>query len=710
MHLLCRTFFTCTAIAATHAAAQSIADETERTLRPVVVTPTPGVAQQAFNTPASVDVIDGATLRNGQLQINLSESLVRVPGVVALNRQNYAQDLQISVRGFGARATFGVRGLRLYADGIPATAPDGQGQISHFDLNSADRIEVLRGPFSSLYGNSSGGVISLFTADGGPQRIAELGTAFGSYGIQRHNVRLSGEQGDWNYNISAVRFSTDGYREHSAAERTGFNGKVRYKLGPDTRLTFVVNAMDMPDVQDPLGLTRAEYEANPRQATPVALLFNTRKSVDQLQAGGIVDHRIDAVHAVKLTAWRGQRGTEQFQSIPVAVQGPPTQPGGVISLGRDYQGLDAQWVARTRLLDRPFTVTAGLMADELEESRRGYQNFRGATLGVMGALRRNEDNRVRSFDQYLQGLWTSERVSVTAGLRHSKVSFDSRDRFIAPGNGDDSGSADFSAVTPALGVVFHASDSLNFYASAGKGFETPTFNELSYRPGGVPGLNFGLDSADSRQFEIGVKAEPLANWRVNAAVFQARTTGEIVVLSNTGGRSTFQNAGQTRRRGFEALVDGRWGGGWSMLAAATWLDASYASNFLTCVGAPCPAPNTVVPAGNRIPGIPRVTGYAELGWAHKPWGLETALEWRHVGRIATDDRNTDFAAASSVWNARVSLKQAMGRWTLREFVRVDNLADRRYVGSVIVNEGNGRYFEPAPGRNWLVGVNAAYAF
>lgn len=692
----------------------ALAQEPERTLRTVVVTPTPGVAQEAFETPASVDVIDGDTLRNGQLGVNLSESLVRVPGVVALHRQNYAQDLQISVRGFGARATFGVRGLRLYADGIPATAPDGQGQISHFDLQSADRLEVLRGPFSSLYGNSSGGVISLFTADGGPGKAAEAATAFGSDGIRRHNVRVSGAEGEWNWNASATRFSTDGWREHSAAQRTSFNGKARWRMSADTRWTFVVNHMDMPDVQDPLGLTRAEYEADPRQASPAALQFDTRKSVDQLQAGGILEHRIDPVHSVKVTAWRGQRGTEQFQSIPTGAQIPVTQPGGVISLARDYQGLDAQWVAKARLAGRPFTVTAGLMADELKERRLGYQNFVGPasapTVGVMGALRRDEDNRVRSFDQYLQGVWTSERVSLTAGLRHSTVKFASRDGFIAGANPDDSGSARYEATTPALGAVFHASDKLNLYAAFGKGFETPTFNELSYRPGGQTGLNFNLAAADSRQWEIGVKAEPLPRWRVNAALFQARTTGEIVVLSNTGGRSTFQNAGQTQRRGLELATTGNWGTGWSFSAAATWLDATYDSAFTTCVGAPCVTPNATVPAGSRIPGIPKTTAFAELGWKHRPWGLETALEFRHVGRIATDDRNTDFAPAANLWNLRLSLAQQVGRWSLKEFLRIDNLAGRRYVGSVIVNEGNRRFFEPAPGRTWLLGVNAAYAF
>jgi iron complex outermembrane receptor protein len=703
-----KTVLAAAALAALQASAQT--QDTERTLRPVVVTPTPGVAQDAFDTPASVDVIDGATLRNAQLQVNLSESLVRVPGVTALNRQNYAQDLQISIRGFGARSTFGVRGLRLFADGIPATMPDGQGQVSHFDLSSADRMEVLRGPFSSLYGNSSGGVISLFTADGGPGKAVEASTAFGSDGVRRQNVRFSGEQGDWNWNLGATHFETDGFRDHSAAQRNAFNGKVKFKASSDTRITFVVNGVDMPDVQDPLGLTRAEYEANPRQASPAALQFDTRKSVDQVQVGAILEHRLNADNALKLTTWRGRRSTEQFQAIPVATQTPPTHPGGVISLAREYQGVDAQWIGKTQVAGWPLTVTAGLMADSLEENRRGYLNFVGPTVGVMGALRRNEDNRVRSFDQYAQGQWNSERVTLTAGLRHSVVRFDSQDRFIAPGNGDDSGSARYQATTPVLGAVYHVSKALNVYAAAGKGFETPTFNELAYRPNGQAGLNFGLKAAQSRQWELGVKAEPVADWRVNFAAFQARTADEIVVLSNTGGRSTFQNASNTRRRGLEAVVDGRWAEAWSTYAAVTYLDASYRSAFLTCVTAPCAAPNTPVAAGSRIPGIPRLSAFAELVWRHRPWGLEAGVEVRHIGRMAVDDRNTDFAPAGTTFSARLGLTQKRDQWTVREFIRVDNLADRNYVGSVIVNEGNRRFFEPAPGRTWLAGVSAVYSF
>jgi iron complex outermembrane receptor protein len=711
------------ALAALHVHAQTPpsappAPPQERSLRPVVVTPTPGVAQEAFDTAASVDVVDGATLRNAQLQVNLSEDLVRVPGVVALNRQNYAQDLQISVRGFGARSTFGVRGLRLYSDGIPATAPDGQGQVSHFDLSSADRIEVLRGPFSSLYGNSSGGVISLFTADGAPGMQVEAAGAVGSDGIRRENLRFAGDQGAWNWNVGATHFETDGFRQHSAASRDGLNAKVRLKASAATRVTFVANSVRMPEVQDPLGLTRAEFEADPRQASPAALLFNTRKSVDQQQAGLIVEHQLDAAQSLKLTTWRGQRSTEQFQAIPTApTQVPITHPGGVIDLNRDYQGLDAQWIHRSQLNGNPLTLRAGVYADELQEHRRGFQNFVGPAAapterGVIGALRRDEDNRARSFDQYAQANWESERFGLTAGLRHSAVRFRSQDHFIVPGNPDDSGAARYEATTPVLGAVYHVNDRLNVYAAAGRGFETPTLNEISYSPNGQTGLNFALQPAYSRQLELGVKAEPLRDWRVNAAVFQANTSNEIVVLSNVGGRSTFQNASQTRRRGFEAAAAGQWGSGWSAYAAFTVLDATYRSAFLTCATAGCPAvaPQVLVPAGNRIPGIPRTSAFAELVWRHRPWGLETALELRRVGRMAVDDGNNDFAPSATLWNLRLALAQNINRWTVREFVRIDNLADRNTIGSVIVNEGNKRFFEPAPGRTWLLGASAVYAF
>jgi len=710
----------CFALAGCVALCGSVAAQPDPTLPAVTVTASPGVAQTAFDTPASVDIVTGEELRNGQLQINLSEALPRVPGLVVQNRQNYAQDLQISIRGFGARSTFGVRGLRLYADGIPATAPDGQGQVSHFDLSSAERIEVLRGPFSALYGNASGGVISLFTADGGPDTVAEVSGAAGPDGLRRGTVQLGGATGPLRYRLSATRFETDGWRAHSAARRDTFNAKLT--LDPDAadsasgepstqrRWTFVLNRLDMPDTQDPLGLTRAQWQQDPRQAQPVALQFDTRKTVEQSQGGVTLEQGLGGGRRLQLTAYAGERSTVQFQAIPVGAQTPPSQPGGVIDLHRRYHGADGRIIHRGRTAAGPYTLSAGLAYEATEDQRRGWENFIGSTLGVQGNLRRDEVNTATSLAPYLQGQWVlGEHFSATAGLRHSRIRMQSQDRYVRPGNPDDSGSTRHAATTPALGLVWHAREGLNLYASYGQGFETPTLNEAAYRADGSAGLNDALRAARSRHWEAGAKMEG-EGWTAAAALFQARTRDEIVVLANTGGRSSFQNAPGTRRQGLELSATGRLPAGFSVQVAATWLEASYDADFLTCTGSPCTVPATRVAAGLRLPGIPRASVFAELAWQHRPWGFETALELRGVGRVFVDDLNTDAAPGYGTAALRAGWEQRRGRWTFREFLRVDNLADRSFAGSVIVNEGNRRYFEPAPGRQWLLGASAAYRF
>ena len=462
-------------------------------------------------------------------------------------------------------------------------------------------------------------------------------------------------------------------------------------------------------MQDALGLTRAEYQANPRGAA-LAQQFNTRKSLLQTQGGLVLNHRVNASQSLQLTAYYGERNVTQFQAIPVATQTAATQPGGVIDLSRRYFGLDARWVNKLLVADMPLTVTLGAATDRLNEDRKGFQNFSGTTLGVKGTLRRDERNTVTNNAVYAQAqIAISERWSASAGLRQTRVAFESNDNYIQPGNNNDSGVAQFKATTPAVGVVFHASDTVNIYAAVGRGFESPTLNELAYRPNGATGLNFDLKAASSQQRELGIKAELTPQWRLNAAYFQAKTSNELAVLSNSGGRSTFQNVGTTARSGVEASLAGQWGAGWSTYLSATVLDAQYKNSFLTC-GTPCAVPNLQVASGNRLPGIPRVSLFAEVGYAHRPWGLDMGLEMRHTSKVFVDDRNTDTAPKVTVFNLRAALTQSVGKWTFKEFVRIDNLTAKDYVGSVIVNEGNGRFFEPAPGRTGVLGFNARYTF
>ena len=679
-----------------------------QTTLPQVTTSATRSEAAPFDVPASVDVIDGQRLRQaGRPEIQLSESLAVVPGITARDRQNYAQDLQLSIRGFGARSTFGVRGVRLYVDGIPATMPDGQGQLSHFDLSSAERIEVLRGPFSALYGNSSGGVLQLFTERGEGAPTLTTSFAAGSSGLLRPGVRVTGSQGALGYNLSASHLSLDGWREHSEVRRNLGNLRLDWS-GAGGEWMLAANFLDLY-ADDPLGLTRAQFESNPRGVDPVATTFNTRKTVRQGQVG--LSHEMSPAprHKLRVMAYIGDRKTVQYQAIPVGTQTPPLHPGGVIDLERGYGGVDLRWTYQSG----PLEVVSGISYDRLQEDRRGFLNFVGPELGVRGALRRDEDNTVTNLDPYLQAVWKPDaRWTFTGGLRYSNVRFDSRDQYIVGANRDDSGSVRYRKLLPAAGAMFAFSPQLHAYAAAGRGFETPTFNELAYRPDGTPGLNFGLRPSTSRNLEVGLKGRaPVAGWRSewSAALFQTDTQDELVTQTNSGGRSTFQNAGATRRRGLELAWSVEPRKDWVVQFAHTWLDARYREAFRSCSGTPCAAPNTTVPAGNRIPGTARVFTAAEV--AYQPVaGWRAGAELRRSGQVFVNDANSD--AAESWWTAaaHVGYRWKAAGWTWDGTARVDNLFDRTYAGSVIVNEGNGRFFEPAPGRQFLVKVTASRTF
>lgn len=684
------------------AAAESARDDPEERpdllLAPIVITPT-RVAQPSFDVPASVDVIDADVIREDQPQVNLSETLVRVPGVIARNRQNYAQDLQISSRGFGARAPFGVRGVRLLADGIPLTSPDGQGQAATIDLSTAERIEVLRGPFSALYGNSSGGVIAVYTEDPPERPTVSADAGAGSYDTSRLSAKLGGRAGAVGFLGHASRFDTEGYREHSAARRDQWTAKLADGSEEDAGVTFTATALHQPETLDPRGLTRAQVDEDPRQAGAGAIAFNTRKTIRHHQEGLIYESRSSARSSVRLLGYAGERRVIQFLGFrgePSAAE--PLNDGGVIDLDRAFWGLDARFTRRTSWLGDPLTLTAGVAYDDQEERRRGFENL----FGTQGALLRDEEDRVYSFDQYAQAEWRfAPRWAATVGARRSEVKFEVNDVFVTDRNPDDSGSVRFTETTPVAGVLFELTPDLNLYANAGRGFETPTFTEIAYHPD-RPGLNFELRPSTSDNYEIGAKMFLGPAARLNLALFYIETENEIVVAENVDGRSTFRNAGRTERTGAELLFESRLGGGFGAYLALAYVDAEYAEPFVVR--------SATIPAGNRIPGVARGTAYGELSWRDDAYGFETAIEARWSDRVFVNDENSEAADAHTVASWRAGFEQRTGGWTFREFARVDNLFDRRYIGSVIVNAFGGRFYEPAAERNYFVGVRAAYRF
>jgi iron complex outermembrane recepter protein len=680
------------------------ADSDSPPLHEVVITAT-RIGADPFNIPAAISSVSAEQLRNDALGVNLADDLATVPGLLARNRNNYAQDQQISIRGIGANSAFGIRGVRVYQDGIPATGPDGQGQVSQFNLDSASRVEILRGPFSALYGNSSGGVIQLFTATGNGPLQLRSGVAYGSFDNFRASLNALGSLGPLGYNLDYSHFQVDGYREHSAAKNESFNGKLNYSFNDSNRLAFIANVVSRPDAQDPLGLTQAEFAADPESTDSAATRFNTRKSLQQQQGGLIYDLDINDSQSVRVLGYVGHRIVQQFLAIPSNTQAPATSSGGVVDLNRQYGGADARWSWKGDLLDRPLNWVVGLSYDRQNELRRGYNNFIGPVLGVQGALRRDENDIVHNVDEYAQGTWDFARLwSVMVGVRRSDVKFDSDDHFITATNGDDSGGVSYGATSPVGGLVFKPSQWLRAYASFGQGFQTPLGSELAYRPDGAAGLNFGLQPARSNNTELGVKVDIDPDITAEFAVFQTQTRNEIVVDTNVGGRSTYQNSGRTRRRGVEYSLNYRLAPEWRFQLAYTYVDAYYSDAYKTCVAAPCATPTVPVAAGNRLPGVPKHNAYALLRWG-EDLGWHASASAQYITEVAVNDVNSVFAPAYALMGLDGGYGVELNQFKVNAFLRINNLLNRRYVGSVIVDDGNGRYFEPGPGFNILGGFS-----
>jgi iron complex outermembrane receptor protein len=690
--------------AAVYAADSDSRMEKEQTM---VVTAAPDRGLSPLTAPGAVSVDYGDDLRQARPQVNLSEGLSDVPGLQIQNRQNYAQDLQLSLRGFGSRSTFGVRGIRIYQDGIPSTMPDGQSQISNVDLSSVESIEVLRGPFSALYGNASGGVINITTERGRQPTTLSTSNYYGSYGSWRSGVRLSGATGegdapgDLNYDLTTSRFSTHGFRDHSSAHRDLTNAKLGVNIDDRSSLTLSFNSVNIK-ANDPGGLTREEWRSDSHQA-PRAEQYNTRKTVSQSQLGLRYQRAVTDNDDFSMTAWAGMRETVQYQSIPYFVQQRSRQhAGGVIDLTRHYQGIDTRWTHRMTEGPLPVSFTAGIDYETMTEQRRGYENFIYSNghyiLGEKGDLRRKERNLMWNVDPYLQTSWQlTERLTLDAGVRYSSIWFDSNDHYVVPGNGDDSGEASYHKWLPAAALKYDLTDAWNVYTSVGRGYETPTINELSYRNDGQSGLNFKLKPSTSNTVEVGSKMR-VGNGLISAALFETNTSDEIVVASSNNGRTSYQNAGKTRRRGVELAWDQQFMDSWRTKLAWTLLDATYREDA-----------GANIKSGNRMPGIARNSLYASLGWLPEQ-GWYAGGEVRYLSRIQANDANSASAPGYTTVGLNTGYKFVKDNWLLDVWGRVDNLFDRDYVGSVIVNESNGRYFEPAPGRNYGVGMTLSYRF
>ncbi len=677
-----------------------------------VVTTSNRFEQKSFDAPASLQAVSREVIEDAGPQVNMSESLNRIPGVVALNRQNYAQDLQISIRGFGARTQFGVRGVRIIADGIPATIPDGQGQSATVSLTSTDRIEVLRGPLAQLYGNAAGGVIQTFTREAPDRPELLIQGHTGSYGTNRTDWQYADKVGKFGLVADYSTFKTDGFRQNSQAERNQFNGKLTYQHNDQTKLDFIANIFDMPYANDPAGLNQATALTNPETSTRTQ---NQRKIIKQNQIGTVLTHAIDGVSKVSGRIYGGNRENTHFNNV----QGSSPNNSWV-GLERDYFGLGLNYSSKSIIMGKDTLWVAGFDFDKSTEvNQAGSATTNNADK--TGTLTRNEDRLAQNTDFYAQAnMLLNEKWSILGGARSTKV------KLASAGLGGYTnapigslGEVTFNAVNPVLGITYHATERMNIYANYGRGLETPTLAEMSYDLNLSNTFNTSLSASRSNHYETGMKWLPNNRSRVDFALYYVTTSNEIITAKSDGVTAFTNSPGGTTRKGLELTYQNQFISSMKFNLTGTLIDAEFNDAFTYNTTTRGVTTTNRVSSGNKIPGIPNGMAYSSIQWSgtdfqrnkyRQVMGTLATFELTAAGANHSSDTNAQNLKAGgySLYNLRLAHRVDINSMTLTAYGQLNNLSDKKYIGSMIV--GNAAPFEPAPGRNWMVGLNAVTRF
>lgn len=640
---------------------------------------------QAFGeVPFALSMIGKERIQRAERQLTLDESLEGVPGVFILNPWNYAQDTRIAIRGFGARADFGIRGIRLVVDGIPGTTPDGQGEVDGLDLGSAGRIEVLRGPGSLFYGPASGGVILVETEDPPSDPFAETRLSGGDFGVRQLQFKAGGQFGTIGYLLSGGYLESDGHRDHNNTENTRFNGKVGWRLTNDQSLRFVFNVIYFPLQNDPGGLTRAEAGLNPRQARARNVLYNSGESVQQQRIGLQYENFLDDHRSLEMAFHYTRRDFANRL---------PFESGGQVSFLRDFYGMRVQYRHEGDSGD----LSIGADLDQQADDRKNFDNLEG----LRGDLSLDQAERVGSAGVFAFYAWDiGDELAFSLALRHDRVRFDVDDRHLS--DGDDSGVIEFKETTPGLGLSWEPRRNRTFYVNFSQSYETPTTTEFDNPAGGGFNQDLGIQVANNLEFGArGLFVADRFQLTYQLAAFHLSIEDAIVPyeLPEFPDREFYRNAGSSTRRGIEFALDLDLRGGLSIGIDYTWSDFEYdrfvsgESDF----------------SGNRIPGIPEHFGGVRLAY-EGPSGFFAEWRTRLVGPFHANDANTERINSYAVTSVRFGHRWTGSTWEFEPFLGIGNLFDESYFANIRINAFGGRHFEPAPGRNIYGGLRLRYMF
>ncbi len=647
-------------------------------LGPIVITPTI-VEKISDEKPAAISVIGQAEIQLGSEQLGLDESLGRVPGLFTLNRYNFAQDLRLSIRGFGARSSFGIRGIKVIVDGIPETLPDGQGSVDGIDIGSASQITVIRSPSSSLYGNASGGVILIESERGPMIPFAEARATFGDYNFKKQQLKTGGDTGKLNYLLNLSDTTIDGYRDHSKFENNQLNTRLEARLSTTSSLLTTIHHTDQPAADDPGGLTSAEAASDPTQARAQNLSFDAGEELKQTRIGLLYKTSLSENHDLEARIYNTDRDFSNKL---------PFQNGGIVKLDRDFYGIGVKYTVEGDLGDKPNRLLVGIDFDRQDDDRSRFDNLQGVT----GAQTFKQNELVTSLGAFLQNeTKLSDIAELTVGIRYDEVRFNVNDQFLA--DGDDSGDINFDQVSPMVGISIRRSSNTHLYATISSAFETPTTTEFANPDGG--GFNQSLEAQESINYEIGIKTKT-SSYRFEAALFHIDIDNELTPfeLPAQPGRIFFENAGSSSRNGLELSYTRQLAEQLRLSMAYTYSDFTF-DRFTDTNGNEFD--------GNHSPGIPQDLLYLDFSWFGDS-GFYAKWDVTYTGEIYADNANQISVESSTVSNLRLGHNVFYDDWEVASFLGVNNLFDEDYNDNIRINAFGGRYFEPAPERNAYIGI------
>ncbi|MAT54346.1 MAG: hypothetical protein CMN32_07665 [Saprospirales bacterium] len=643
--------------------------------------------ENPFLAPSALSLADSTILKHTSQGLALNEALSALPGVFVQNSENFAQDLRISVRGFGARSAFGIRGVKIFSDGIPESTPDGQSQVDNLDPSSVQSLELLRSSAGSLYGNASGGVLNITTLNFNPGKEASAALTAGSYGFKKYSLSLrNGSAGKLAWHFRASHTRLNGFREHSKMEQWNLNSGLKYDFSNSLSLRLLANYVNSPVAEDPGSITLEQSRADRASAYVNNIEYDAGETVEQGRVAAILKKKFNAGQQLELKSYLTLRDFENKL---------PFQNGGAVKLDRSHYGFSLGYLVRKSIAGLPFTGYTGAEINVQKDDRQRFNNLNG--------IRGNTTlSQLEKFNE--SGLFTTWKVqpadplSVRVSLRYSAVSIEASDKYLA--DGDDSGDKEFNRLVPAINASWQLSKEFSLFGGYTTSFETPTLNELSNNPLLTGGFNPELKPQSAETFEFGLRtrnATKKAYGEIN--IFHIRLENEVVPfeLEQFPGRTFYRNSGKSSRSGIELSFASQFSKSLRWLVNYTYNDFKYKDY----------RPQAKDFSGNRQPGVPMHLLWSSLFYENEN-GLTGQFQMQYTGSLFADDANTTKINPYLVVNTRIGYRFDLSKTSIHIVGGVNNILDSHYFSNVRINSFGGRYYEPAPGRNWFVRIKFSF--